>query len=49
MLMLPKNIYLLCHSTIHPVNIHIIWPNDRKTNAKRKSGRSEQRGSGHKT
>ena len=33
MSMLPKNIYLLCHSTVHPVNIHIIRPNDRKTHA----------------
>ena len=24
MLMLPKNIYLLCQFTVHPVNIHII-------------------------
>ena len=48
MLMLPKNISILCHSTVHPVNIHIKWPNDRKTHARCKSGRSGQRGSGHK-
>ena len=48
MLLLPKNIILLCNSTVHPVNIHIIWPNDRKTHARCKSGRSGQRRSGHK-
>ena len=40
MLLLPKNILLLCDSTVHPVNIHIIRPNDRKTHARCKSGRS---------
>ena len=44
-LMLPRNIHLLCHSTVHPVNIHIIRPNDRKMHARCKRG---QRGSGHK-
>ena len=43
MSMLPKNIYLLCHSTVHPVNIHIVRPNERKTHACCKSGKS-----GHK-
>ena len=47
-LMLTKNISILCHSTLHPVNIHIKRPNDRKTHARCKSGRSGQRGSGHK-
>ena len=48
MLMLPKNIFILCHSTVHPVNIHIIRPNDRKAHARCKRGTSTQRGSGHK-
>ena len=48
MLLLPKIIFLLCDSTVHPVDIHIIRPNDRKTHARCKSGRSGQRGSGHK-
>ena len=34
MLLLPKNIFLLCDSTVHPVNFHIIRPNDRKTHAR---------------
>ena len=48
MLMSPKNISILCHSTVHPVNIHIKRPNDQKTHARCKSGMSGQRGSGHK-
>ena len=47
-LMSTKNIFILCHSTVHTVIIHIIRPNDRKTHARCKSGRSGQRGSGHK-
>ena len=47
-IMFPKDISILCHSTLHPVNIHIKRPNDRKTQARCKSGRSGQRGSGHK-
>ena len=39
MSMLPKNIYLLCHSTVHAVNIHIIRPNDQKTHARCKRGK----------
>ena len=46
MLLLPKNIFLLCDSTVHPVNIHIIRPNDRKAHARCKSGRSGQGGVG---
>ena len=46
--MLAKNISILYHSTLHPVNIHIKRPNDRKTHARCKSGRSGQRESGHK-
>ena len=42
--MLTKNISILCHSTLHPVNIHIKRPNARKTHARCKSGRSGQRG-----
>ena len=42
--MLPKNISILCHSTVHPINIHIKRPNDRKTHARCKSGRSGQKG-----
>ena len=34
MLMWPKNIFELCHSTVHSVNIHTIRPNDRKTHAR---------------
>ena len=48
MIMLPKNIFLLCHSTVHAAHINIIRPNDRKTQARCKSGRSGQRGTGHK-
>ena len=48
MLMLTKIISILCHSTLHPVNIHIKRPNDRKTHARCKSGRGGQRGSGYK-
>ena len=48
MLMLPKIIYLLCHFTVHPVNIHIIRPKDRNTHARCKSGMSGQRGSREK-
>ena len=48
MLMLTKNISILCHSTLHPVNIHIKRANDRKTHARCKSGRSGQRGVGTK-
>ena len=48
MLMPPKNIFTFCRSTVHPVNIHIIRPNDRKTHAKCKRGTSGQRGSGYK-
>ena len=48
MLMLTKNISILWHSTLHPVNIHIKRPDDRKTHARCKSGRSGQRGIGHK-
>ena len=36
------------YTTVHPVNIHIKRPNDWKTHARCKSGRSGQRGSGHK-
>ena len=32
------------NTTVHPVNIHIIRPNGRKTHARCKSGRSGQRG-----
>ena len=44
MLMSPKNIFILCHSTVHQVNIHIIRPNDRMTHARCKGGTSGQRG-----
>ena len=48
MLMSPENVFILCHSTVHPVNSHIIRLNDRKTHARCKLGISGQRGSGHK-
>ena len=44
-LMSPKNMLIFCHSTVHPVNIHIIRPNDRKTHARCKCCMSGQRGS----
>ena len=42
--MLSKNISILSHSPLHTLNIHIKRPNDRKTHARCKSGRSGQRG-----
>ena len=48
MLMLPKNISILCHSTVHPVHIHIKRPNDGKTHARCKSGGSGEGGVGTK-
>ena len=44
MLMSPENVFILCHSTVHPVNIHIIRLNDRKTHARCKLGISGQGG-----
>ena len=48
LLMSPKDIFILCHSTVHTVNIHTKRPNDNKTHARCKSGRSGQKGSKHK-
>ena len=46
MIMSPKNIFILCHSTVHPVNRHIERFNDRMTHARCKNGRSGQRRGG---
>ena len=34
MLMSPKKVFILCHSTVHTENIHTKRPNDRKTHAR---------------